>query len=249
MENRVAEIRQLLPTDAWAHVPGVENPADLASSGVNPLSLASNSLWWNGPTWISSQEEAREIEDVSGIIQPPPECLKEMKVQAVRDLGESDTLVVTNTPEVGIARVIICEDYSDFSKLCRVTAYVICFVNNIKTRSSRPVSPVGSGSLDEVLFSESLWILESQKSLVLNRNFKQQCAQLGVIRDMNGILRCKGRLCHLSLPETAKFPAWLTCDHHITRLIIRDCHHRVMHNGVRETLTELRSCFWLSKGW
>ena len=112
-------------------------------------------------------------------------------------------------------------------------------MNNIKARSSRPVSAVGSGSLTgEVLVSESLWILESQKYLPLNRNFKQQCAQLGVIRDMNGILRCKGRLCNLSIPETAKIPARLPCDHHITRLIIRHCHHRVMHNGVRETLTE-----------
>ena len=91
VNHRVVEIRQLLPTDLWAHVPGVENPADLASRGVNSLSLASNSLWWNGSTWLSSEEEAREMEDVSGIIQPPPECLKEMKVQAVRDLEESDS--------------------------------------------------------------------------------------------------------------------------------------------------------------
>ena len=65
VNHRVAEIRQLLPTDVWAHIPGVENPADLASRGVNSLSLASNSLWWNGPTWISSEEEAREMKDVS----------------------------------------------------------------------------------------------------------------------------------------------------------------------------------------
>ena len=65
VNHRVAEIRQLLPTDVWAHIPGVENPADLASRGVNPLLLASNSLWWNGPTWISSEEEAREMKDVS----------------------------------------------------------------------------------------------------------------------------------------------------------------------------------------
>ena len=124
-----------------------------------------------------------------------------------------------------------------------------CFVNNIKARSSRPVNPVGSGNrTGEVSFSESLWILESRTFLPLNRNFKQQCAQLGIIRDMNGILRCKGRLCNLSLLEAAKFPLWLPCDHHITRLIIRDCHHRVMHNGVRETLNKLRSRFWLTKG-
>ena len=110
-------------------------------------------------------------------------------MQTVRDLEESATILVIGTPEVGAARVINCEDYSDFSKLCIVTAYVIPFVNNIKAGSSRPV---GSGSLtSEVLFSESLWILEYQKSLPLNQNFKQ-CAQLGVIRDMNGISRSKG---------------------------------------------------------
>ena len=64
------------------------------------------------------------------------------------------------------------EDYSGFSKLCRITAYVIRLVNNITARSSKPVSLVGSGSLnsEEVLFRESLWILESQKSLLLNRH-------------------------------------------------------------------------------
>ena len=105
------------------------------------------------------------MEDVSEMIQPPPECMKEMRLQAVRDLEESATLRVTNTPEVGIAHVVNFEDYSDFSKLCRVTACVIRFVNSIKARSSKPVSPIGSGSLtSEVLFSESLWMLESQKS-------------------------------------------------------------------------------------
>ena len=169
VSHRVAEIRQLLPTDVWAHVPGMENPADLASRGVNLLSLARNALWWNGPTWSSSQEEAREEEDVPEMIPPPLECVKEMNVQAARDLEESTSLLVTNTHEVGIAHITNCEDYSDFSKLCRVTAYVIHFVNNIKAWSSKTVSPVGSGSFtSEVLFSESLWILESQKSLLLN---------------------------------------------------------------------------------
>ena len=69
-----------------------------------------------GPTWISTQEEVRE--SVSEMNQSQPECVKEMtKTQAVRDL----TLLVKNTPEVGLAPVINCEDYSDFSKLCRIT--------------------------------------------------------------------------------------------------------------------------------
>ena len=57
------------------------------------------------------------MEDESGMIQPPPECVKEMKVQTVRDLEESATSLVINKPEVSIAHVINCENYSDFSKL------------------------------------------------------------------------------------------------------------------------------------
>ena len=107
--------------------------------------------------------------EIPEMILPPPECMKEMKVEAQRDLEESSSLLVTNTPEVGIAHVINCEDYSDFS------AYVIRFLNNIKARSSKPIGLVGSGSFtSEVLFSESLWILKSQKSLLQNRNFNQQ---------------------------------------------------------------------------
>ena len=36
--------------------------------------------------------------------------------------------------------------------------------------------------------------------------------------------------------------------YHITRLIIEQCHRTVMHNGLRETLTQLRTRFWISKG-
>ena len=34
----------------------------------------------------------------------------------------------------------------------------------------------------------------------------------------------------------------------MTHLIIRDCFTRVMHNGVKETLLELRTRFWVIKG-
>ena len=37
-------------------------------------------------------------------------------------------------------------------------------------------------------------------------------------------------------------------NHRATQLIIEECHERVEHNGVKETLTELRSKFWVVKG-
>lgn len=42
--------------------------------------------------------------------------------------------------------------------------------------------------------------------------------------------------------------ALLPRDHHQTNLFIEQCHKKVHHGGVRETLTELRTRFWVSKG-
>ena len=46
------------------------------------------------------------------------------------------------------------------------------------------------------------------------------------------------------LPFDARFPIFLPSDNRLTTLIIEECHHKVLHNGVKETLTELRSLFW-----
>ena len=54
----------------------MDNPADPASRGVNPVSLMSSALWRNGPPWILGQEGANQIEEVSEMTQPPPECIK-----------------------------------------------------------------------------------------------------------------------------------------------------------------------------
>ena len=66
--------------------------------------------------------------------------------------------------------------------------------------------------------------------------------------DSDGLLRCKGRLSHAELPYTTKHPILLDSVHKFTALVIKDCHKRVMHNGVKDTLTELRSKFWLVRG-
>jgi hypothetical protein len=36
--------------------------------------------------------------------------------------------------------------------------------------------------------------------------------------------------------------------HHFTELVILNCYETVKHNGIRETLTELRSNYWIQKG-
>ena len=251
VNNRVEEIRRLMPADVWNHVPGVENPADLASRGTNPSTLLTSNLWWNGPSWLLSFQETSNTADLPEPVNPPPECLKEMKVQvACQELGTA-SLIVLNSSQVGISQIMNCNNYSDVFKLYRVTGHILRFVGNLKEKSAKPNCGVvmsGPLSIEELATGELLWIREMQETLKPNARFAQKCIQLGVVTDEDGIMRCKGRLGKSTLPPSAKYPIWIPADHHVTRLIIKDCHHRVMHNGVRGTLMELRSSYWVIRG-
>ncbi|GFV75443.1 integrase catalytic domain-containing protein [Trichonephila clavipes] len=50
--NRTSEIMEVLPTKHWRHVPSKENPADIASLGIDPKCLPDCKLWWQGPPWL-----------------------------------------------------------------------------------------------------------------------------------------------------------------------------------------------------
>ena len=50
------------------------------------------------------------------------------------------------------------------------------------------------------------------------------------------------------LPASAKYLILLDKSHYITSLFVRDSHKQVMHGGVKLTLTELRSRFWIVQG-
>jgi hypothetical protein len=123
VENRVREIRKLLPVESWKHCSGRENPADLPSRGLPLIELSVSKLWRNGPSWLTSQEYENPQE-----IEMPEECTVEM-----RSKDRNTVLNLLTTEEkVGISRIVNCEDYSSIIRLFRVTAYVLRFVDRLK---------------------------------------------------------------------------------------------------------------------
>ncbi|XP_068749239.1 uncharacterized protein [Montipora capricornis] len=74
----------------------------------------------------------------------------------------------------------------------------------------------------------------------------------------------KGRVCELQGQEIVDAQRWkiakfgfgtrgtasivIPRDHHFTRLVIEECNRTVLHTGVRSTVGELRSRFWIPKG-
>ena len=70
--------------------------------------------------------------------------------------------------------------------------------------------------------------------LTRSEQFSLWQQQLGLYCGMDGIL-----------PEPMRHPIILDKKHHFTHLVVNECHARVMHGGVKETITELHSKYWI----
>ncbi|XP_036322189.1 uncharacterized protein LOC118736208 [Rhagoletis pomonella] len=115
--NRVAEVQEILPSECWAHVRSESNPAYCASRGMSPSSLLSHKLWWHGPSWLSSSSYVRhEVKRQDHITQL--ELRKKTAAVNVAEPSQQWTLL---------------EKCSSFSKLKRVTAYVMRFIDNVRS--------------------------------------------------------------------------------------------------------------------
>lgn len=239
VQNRVSEIRELLPVTCWRHCPGVDNPADIPSRGLTPIELSTNKLWHCGPDWL-----LRRPDEGSAGIEMPEDCLVEM-----RTTGRNVHTLLSGSSTVSLGSVIQCQDYSSLRRLLTVTAYVLKFVHTLKEAVKKNCNSGGlSIDAQDLSKAEMMWLRESQQQLVKDSHFPIWTKQFGLYSDEEGIWRCGGRLDRADISPAAKHPIILPRGHHLTALIVRRAHERVCHNGIKETLTEVRARFWIIKG-
>ena len=148
----------------------------------------------------------------------------------------------------GLDEVIPPANFSDVYRLLRVTSYVLRFIRRVRGRQGQPQFTSVEIQPEELSDAESLWIKHVQKYVREEEDFGQTRHSLGLFEDDRGILRCGGRLHNAPLQYSARFPAILPRKHQFTVLMIKRSHSNVMHNGVKETLTDLRSRFWVVRG-
>ena len=84
--------------------------------------------------------------------------------------------------------------------------------------------------------TDGLRIEDSQVGFEREKSFYSLKSQLNLFRDEDRLWRCGGRLVNAELPYSTKYH--LSAIASMTPLIINDAHRRILHDGVRETLTE-----------
>ena len=243
VHNRVKEVRVLTKTDMWYHLPRKENIADLPSRGCLPEELSSKrDSWINGPSWLSQKISTWPIsKDTNRFTNKEEEKFinKEMQtsVSTIIAMGKKLTISVEN--------VIDPYRYSTLKKILSVTATCLRFVNNCHGKRQKMLGEI---SAEELNAAKKLWICDLQKTISTSVEFNKMKESLGVYEHEDGYLWCKGQLGRGKLPFDTKLPILLPNSHHVTELVVQSAHEKVYHNGVRETLLEIRSKYWIPKG-
>ena len=235
VKHRVGEILQLTQDGQWKYCPGLQNPADIGSRGSLASELKTSELWWNGPQWLSGPEKNWPV----SIVQKTPEGAEEEKTTI--------SMVVNAREKRDVSNVIDIERFSNSMRLFKVTAYVRRFIHNAKMSFARGERITGRLSRQELANAELDWVKSAQERLKQNEQLHRLTKQLNVVEEV-GVLRCRGRLCNSELEAEAKKPILLPRHHRLTEMIVVECHRKLHHSGVRATLSQVRTKFWVPKG-
>ena len=228
--NRTSLITELVAPNRWNHVEGSDNPADCASRGLLPSELLAHELWWDGPSWLRLGIHCWPVP-----ITLPPNHPSE-------EAGEICCHVAFVSPDP----VIHLDRFSSFTRLRRVTAWVMRFLHNCKRNLSCMSGPL---SVDEIGKAVSYWISLSQAS-----HFSKEIAalkaqtslwrsssllSLSPFLDEDGLLRIGGRQRNSKLTYESQHPTILHENHPVSKLLIRAEHLRLLHAGPLLVLASL----------
>ncbi len=166
--------------------------------------------------------------------QPYEECLSELKKENIVH-G-----LLTDGTETGLSQIINCKKFGSFERLIATTSLVLKFCRRLLNKVRAICN-----SFDPRAEAEHRWILESQGMVKFDRKFEQWRRQLYLFQDDKGVWRCRGSIQNAAVPYSTKHPVLLHKDHPSTFLVTQKAHEQVLHNGVKETLTQLRSRFWI----
>ena len=241
VENRLAEIRTKSSHDSWYFVPGELNPSDLPSRGGDATNL--NDKWVKGPIFIQQPEI-----EIFPLQQREDEVDHEMKSTTliheqmpISNAGYIPSEYFTKLKCQRLDTIINIENFSNLSKLLRVTAYVMRFISRSHHK--------GELTANEIKGAGLAWARSEQKRFAQEQphQFKKTANNLRLLLDHTMVVRCRGRLAKSSLPFNQKHPIFIP-QSTLARLLVLDAHEEVFHQKTRPTLTQVRANYWIPRG-
>ena len=229
--NRVSYILNHTDPSNWKHVPGIQNPADCASRGLDPNALLHHDLWWQGPQFLYT-------EPVSVPRQPPrrpSESQQPTSSQPVHSIIPR----VDSTPDFISLLLVRTNDYQ---LLISITAWCLRFFNRLKDGRPSPDNRRRCLTLDEREAAEHWLLRESQlrsfpkeyQSLIQKGNIAPS-SRLRLLTPYlspgEGLIRLLGRLGHAILAVSQQHPIIVDASDILVERMFQYLHRKHHHCG------------------
>ena len=167
---------------------------------------------------------------------------------SVQQTNDGNVMVnaCVNDTEARIDKIMDINRYSSFDKMARITAYLLRFVHNSSLEKSKESCKIGYLTRKELDAAEGFWIRATQRGFYDDiKQMKQLKVCLGIYSDKRSILRCKGRLNNSQLAMNTRNSILLPKNDRLSFLLVRKSHDDTHHGNIKDTLTELRSKYWV----
>ncbi|XP_071816656.1 uncharacterized protein [Apostichopus japonicus] len=245
--NRVGEIQHLTNPAQWRHVPGKDNPADLASRGTTVVKMIEHEKWSSGPEFLYGDPTCWPVNTVNDVVG------SDQRKVVVSMMNRKVVVPTFDEWKLNPCR------FSSWERMRRVTAYVFRFINNCRSKSEdRSKGKVLK--LDEIQDAENYLVCVAQEDAFSRdiENIKKGGAvgsnsalkSLLPKIDDDGLLRMTSRLSVVeTLPYDVRFPVILPRKHALTRLIVRKYHTDGNHvQGTNYILSKISEKYWVVHG-
>ncbi|XP_046397751.1 uncharacterized protein LOC124164469 [Ischnura elegans] len=235
--NRVTEINELTKECVWRHVRSNENPADHVSRGLSPQEILTNDTWWNGPPWLSLQEDAWPAATI--LVSP-----------SIPEQRKKTTVFLVTRKEFDLLH-----RYSSLDKLLRITAYCLRFFHNSSRSSVRFTGPLSAQEVNQAM----LQLIKVVQRQMFAQEFRElsndgevgrrsRLRTLSPFLDTNMIIRVGGRIKASEESYDTKHPIVLPGNDYLSKLIAMKEHLKHLHCAPQALLSSLRLNFWPLNG-
>ena len=151
VSNHVMVIRNVCLAKCWRYSPSAENLAELLTRGISLSTLQDFMIWTHSPEWITYEEQWP--------VWGPIEILFVQLASAETEILATELDKQPAEENRGIQTVIGIERYGTLIKLLYVTAYVLRFIECVKSHISKATGPITANELNK---ARTFWIQSFQ---------------------------------------------------------------------------------------
>lgn len=235
--NRVAEIQEktTLPGYKWRWTPGKENPADLASRGISPSELPNQTLWWNGPVWLSKYEYEWPLQPATSLSDDDdgdPEIRPLVHNLIIAPNLERGPWYQHKIPAISTP---LMDTYSDFNKLHGTMGYIQRACNNFRSLAKHQPPTIGPLSVSErrsallkIIQMDQAQHMKPELHIAMGAEKSKSQPEDGTkFYDQEAhVLRYFGRVKSDNLSYDEQYPILLSPKSRLTKLLLTDAHKK-----------------------